>query len=247
MYLETEGMKVMAAADGHQVQHLVEEACRQFDLYILDVMMPGPDGYELCRRLRRRTDVPIILLTARDTEQDKVLGLGVGADDYVTKPFSPLELVARVKAHLRRFSRLAGSQSEGILQCGSVTIDTRARRVSRNGCEVELTAKEYRILEYLAQNAGRVLTRAQIFLTVALLSRAYPVPIGYLILASIVGVFTVNWDLNYLVPWSATIRLTHLFGPVAPATIQGAALTLCLVFVVFNTVNLLYFSTSDVH
>jgi DNA-binding response OmpR family regulator len=163
MYLETEGMKVTAAADGHQVQHLVEEACQQFDLYILDVMMPGPDGYELCRRLRRRTDVPIILLTARDAEQDKVLGLGVGADDYVTKPFSPLELVARVKAHLRRFNRLADSGSGDVLQCGCVTVNTRARRVARNGCEVELTAKEYRILEYLAQNAGQVLTRTQIF------------------------------------------------------------------------------------
>jgi len=163
LYLESEGFAVSCAVDGYEALEKAALPDRPIDLYLLDVMMPGPDGYQLCRRLRERTEVPIVLLTCRDEESDKVLGLGLGADDYITKPFSLLELVARVKAHLRRYHRLTGSTVEDILEFGSLRLDTAGRRVTLGGDEVSLTATEYGILEFMARHAGRVLTRAQIF------------------------------------------------------------------------------------
>ena len=160
-YLKPEGYEVLTATDG--VSGL--KAARAFkpDLLILDVMLPGMDGIELLSRLRRESDVYVILLTARTEETDKIVGLTVGADDYVTKPFSPRELTARVKAALRRLSAGTGIGGDGtILAFRHVRIDAAARKVMVNDSPVELTALEFDILHALAENHGRVLTRGQL-------------------------------------------------------------------------------------
>jgi len=159
--LEAEGYEVATAEDG-------ASALRAFDglpcvLAVLDVMLPDLDGFELARRLRDRTDIPIMMLSARDTDVDKAVGLGVGADDYVTKPFSPLELVARVKAHLRRYALAAPIQASETIDAGPLRIDLSARRAFVRGEEIVLTAKEYDILRMLAEHPGRVYTKAQIY------------------------------------------------------------------------------------
>jgi len=159
--LEAEGYEVATAEDG-------AAALRAFDgppcvLAVLDVMLPDLDGFELARRLRDRTDIPIMMLSARDTDVDKAVGLGVGADDYVTKPFSPLELVARVKAHLRRYALAAAIPANETIDAGVLRIDLSCRRVFVRGEEIALTAKEYDILRMLAEHPGRVYTKAQIY------------------------------------------------------------------------------------
>ena len=160
-YLEPEGYEVHTAADGSAGL----KAARAFkpDLIILDVMLPGMDGVELLTRLRRESDAYVIMLTARTEETDKIIGLSVGADDYVTKPFSPRELVARVKAALRRLQAGAGSGPErSILSFKHVRLDADARSVSVDDRPVELTAAEFDLLRTLADNRGRVLTREQL-------------------------------------------------------------------------------------
>jgi two-component system alkaline phosphatase synthesis response regulator PhoP len=160
-YLKPEGYEVYTAADGEAGL----KAARAFkpDLVILDVMLPGMDGIELLSRLRRESDVYVILLTARTEETDKIVGLSVGADDYVTKPFSPRELTARVKAALRRLQTGAGRGVEGgVLNFRHVRIDVGARQVTVEEVPVELTAIEFDLLRALAENRGRVLTREQL-------------------------------------------------------------------------------------
>ncbi|MFZ5821920.1 MAG: response regulator transcription factor [Chloroflexota bacterium] len=160
-YLEPEGYEVYTAADGEAGL----KAARAFkpDLVILDVMLPGMDGIELLSRLRRESDVYVIMLTARTEETDKIVGLSVGADDYVTKPFSPRELTARVKAALRRLQTGAGQGVEGgALSFRRVRIDVGARQVTVDDLPVELTAIEFDLLRALAENRGRVLTREQL-------------------------------------------------------------------------------------
>jgi DNA-binding response OmpR family regulator len=160
--LEAEGYEVLAAGDAESA--LAAFAERPAVLAILDVMLPGADGFELARRLRERSDIPIVMLSARDTDVDKAVGLGIGADDYVTKPFSPVELVARVKAHLRRYEGASGSGTvHGTSAAGPVVIDRDRRRVTVRGTDVELTAKEFDILSLLAEHPGRVYTKAQIY------------------------------------------------------------------------------------
>jgi len=158
-YLKPEGYEVLTASDGESGL----KAARAFkpDLILLDVMLPGLDGIELLARLRRESDVYVILLTARTEETDKVVGLTVGADDYVTKPFSPRELVARIKAALRRIKASPGPGGE-ILSFQRVRIDTGARTVSVDERPVELTAIEFDLLRAIAENRGRVLTREQL-------------------------------------------------------------------------------------
>lgn len=158
-YLKPEGYEVLTASDGESGL----KAARAFkpDLVLLDVMLPGLDGIELLARLRRESDVYVILLTARTEETDKVVGLTVGADDYVTKPFSPRELVARIKAALRRIKG-ASSQAGEILAFAHVRIDTGARTVTVDDQPVELTAIEFDLLRAIAENRGRVLTREQL-------------------------------------------------------------------------------------
>lgn len=160
-YLKPEGYEVFTASDG--VSGL--KAARAFkpDLVILDVMLPGMDGLELLSKLRRESDVYVIMLTARTEETDKIVGLSVGADDYVTKPFSPRELVARVKAALRRLGSRAGSGGEGgVLSFRHVRIDIGARQATVDDRPVELTTIEFDLLRALAENRGRVLSREQL-------------------------------------------------------------------------------------
>lgn len=158
-YLKPEGYEVLTASDGESGL----KAARAFkpDLILLDIMLPGLDGIELLARLRRESDVYVILLTARTEETDKVVGLTIGADDYVTKPFSPRELVARIKSALRRIKASASSADE-ILSFEHVRIDTGARTVSVDDQPVELTAIEFDLLRAIAENRGRVLTREQL-------------------------------------------------------------------------------------
>lgn len=158
--LEAEGYEVVTAGDAEGgLRVCSDQPCV---LAILDIMLPDTDGIELARRLRERSDIPIIMLSAKDSDVDKAVGLGVGADDYVTKPFSPIELVARVKAHLRRYESANGGLAE-VIETGSVRIDVRRRRVAVRGTDVELTAKEFDILQMLAEHPGRVYTKAQIY------------------------------------------------------------------------------------
>ena len=160
-YLKPEGYEVHTAADGPSGL----KAARVFkpDLIILDVMLPGMDGIELLSRLRRESDVYVILLTARTEETDKIVGLSVGADDYVTKPFSPRELTARVKAALRRIQAGAGARSDTSLYAfRHLRMDTGARTVHVDESPVELTAIEFDLLRALVENRGRVLTRDQL-------------------------------------------------------------------------------------
>jgi two-component system alkaline phosphatase synthesis response regulator PhoP len=160
-YLKPEGYDVYTASDGEAGL----KSARAFkpDLILLDVMLPGMDGIELLTRLRRESDVYVIMLTARTEETDKIVGLTVGADDYVTKPFSPRELTARVKAALRRIQAVAGGGGEGgVLSFRHVRIDIGGRQVSVDEYPVELTAIEFDLLRALAENRGRVLTREQL-------------------------------------------------------------------------------------
>jgi len=131
------------------------------DLVLLDLMLPGLSGTEVCRQLRARSNVPIIMLTAKDTEVDKVVGLELGADDYVTKPYSKAELIARIKAVLRRQSDLSES-IDPVLVAGPVRIDVERHQVNVNNESISLPLKEFELLEYLVRNSGRVLTRAQL-------------------------------------------------------------------------------------
>lgn len=160
-YLKPEGFEVYTAADGNAGL----KSARAFkpDLIILDLMLPGMDGIELLSRLRRESDVYVIMLTARTDETDKIVGLSVGADDYVTKPFSPRELVARVKAALRRIKTGSGSGEErSVLSFKHVRIDVGAHTVTVDDVPVELTSIEFDLLRALAENRGRVLSREQL-------------------------------------------------------------------------------------
>ena len=131
------------------------------DLVLLDLMLPGLSGTEVCKQLRSRSDVPIIMLTAKDTEVDKVVGLELGADDYVTKPYSKAELVARIRAVLRRQGEVSNPQ-EGVITAGPVRIDVERHQVNINNELISLPLKEFELLEFLVRNSGRVLTRAQL-------------------------------------------------------------------------------------
>lgn len=159
--LEKEGFSVLGGYDGEEC--LRKARAEAPDLVILDLMLPGIDGIEVCQQLRRETTVPIIMLTAKAEEFDKVLGLSVGADDYVTKPFSPRELVARVKAILRRQSmnleRSRAEKANGQTRIGRLVIDTDQFEVWARGKRIELTPKEFDLLRVLVANRGKVLTR----------------------------------------------------------------------------------------
>ena len=155
------------ARDGYTVRHVADGAhalpvARDFrpDLVILDIMLPNRSGVEICRELRAQGNTPIIMLTARDEESDKILGLGLGADDYMTKPFSPRELVARVKAVLRRAAGPSSVEAgRDVIRAGDVEIDMATRRVTRGDVAVDLTAKEFDLLAHMAAHPGRVYTR----------------------------------------------------------------------------------------
>src|SRR5437016_3523080 len=161
--LEKEGYEVVPALDGQEALASFEQG--QFDLVVLDIMLPKIDGLEVCRRLRARSSVPIIMLTAKSEEIDKVLGLELGADDYITKPFSMREFRSRVKAALRRADmapRADAADDEPALEVGELSIDFAKRRVALRGEEVRLTFVEFEILGALARDAGRVFSRDQL-------------------------------------------------------------------------------------
>jgi DNA-binding response OmpR family regulator len=159
MYLEREGFRVMAAYDGEGA--LEKARSEEPNLIVLDIMLPKIDGFEVCRRLRAESDLPIIMLTARDDDIDKIVGLEIGADDYMTKPFNPRELVARVKAILRRAERTPRPRDER-LEIGDVVIDPARREVLVAGEAVSLRTKEFDLLLAFAQHPGIVLTREQL-------------------------------------------------------------------------------------
>jgi two-component system response regulator RegX3 len=158
--LRREGFDAVVASTG--VDALAEFDRGGADIVLLDLMLPGLPGTEVCRALRARSGVPIIMLTAKDAEIDKVVGLELGADDYVTKPYSARELVARIRAVLRRRGDAAEPQPEGVLEAGPVRMDVERHVVAVDGALVALPLKEFDLLEYLLRNAGRVLTRGQL-------------------------------------------------------------------------------------
>jgi DNA-binding response OmpR family regulator len=159
MYLQEEGYKVISAANGED--GLARAGDGAPELVILDIMLPDIDGFEVCRRLRQDSDIPIIMLTARDTSTDKVVGLELGADDYITKPFDPRELVARVKSVLRRVTA-AGEPEPELLSAGELALDTARHEVKAGEEEFKLTAKEFELLQYLMLNKGLALSRQQL-------------------------------------------------------------------------------------
>lgn len=162
-YLELSGFSV--EIEGNGLDGLDRALTEEFDLFILDLMLPGVDGFEICRQIREQKNTPIIIISAKKDDIDKIRGLGLGADDYITKPFSPSELVARVKSHLTRYERLVGetqSQNE-VVEIRGIKIDKTARRVYVNGEEKTLTTKEFDLLAFLASNPNRVFTKEEIF------------------------------------------------------------------------------------
>ena len=162
-YLELSGFEVEIASDGTSgLKKALEEG---FHLVILDLMLPGVDGFEICRQIREVKNIPIIMVSAKKDDIDKIRGLGLGADDYMTKPFSPSELVARVKAHLNRYERLVSSnvKENSIIEIRGIKIDKTARRVWVNGEEKNFTSREFDLLSFLAENPNHVFTKEELF------------------------------------------------------------------------------------
>ena len=162
-YLELSGFDVEIENDGTSG---MERALNEdFDMFILDLMLPGTDGFEICRKIREKKNTPVLMVSAKKDDIDKIRGLGLGADDYITKPFSPSELVARVKAHMERYNRLVGSnvQKNDVIEIRGIKIDKTARRVWINGEETTFTTKEFDLLTFLAENPNRVFTKEELF------------------------------------------------------------------------------------
>ena len=162
-YLELSGFDVEIENDGTSG---MERALNEdFDMFILDLMLPGTDGFEICRKIREKKNTPVLMVSAKKDDIDKIRGLGLGADDYITKPFSPSELVAQVKAHLARYERLIGStaQKNDIIEIRGIRIDKTARRVWVNEEEKQFTTKEFDLLTFLAENPNHVFTKDELF------------------------------------------------------------------------------------
>ncbi len=162
-YLELSGFEVEIETDGESgLQRALEG---NFDLYILDLMLPGTDGFEICTKIRKENDKPILMVSAKKDDIDKIHGLGLGADDYITKPFSPSELVARVKAHISRYQRISSNTTESHdeIEIRGLKIDKTARRVWVNGEEKNLTTKEFDLLTFLAEHPNHVFSKEELF------------------------------------------------------------------------------------
>ena len=162
-YLELSGFEVEIETNGeHGLKKVLEE---DYNMVILDLMLPGMDGFEVCRQIREHKNLPVLMVSAKKDDIDKIRGLGMGADDYVTKPFSPSELVARVKAHLARYERLIGSgaMQNDIVEIRGIRIDKTARRVWINEEEKQFTTKEFDLLTFLAENPNHVFTKEELF------------------------------------------------------------------------------------
>ncbi|SHI92671.1 DNA-binding response regulator, OmpR family, contains REC and winged-helix (wHTH) domain [Clostridium amylolyticum] len=161
LHLSKDGYKIFEAENGLEAINIFEK--NNIDLAVLDVMMPIMDGINVLRKIRESSTIPVIFLTARGEESDKILGLGLGADDYIVKPFSPLELSARVQAHLRRYYKYTAEKPIREVIIGDITINKESYTVYKKNNKVDLNAKEYRILELLMDNPGRVFTKKQIY------------------------------------------------------------------------------------
>lgn len=162
IYLEQEGYEVLTAYDG--MQALAQIRQNRIDLLVIDVMMPKLDGIHATMKIREESKVPVIIISAKSEDADKILGLNIGADDYVTKPFNPLELIARVKSQLRRYTKLGSAQSsEHVFQTGELVVDDERKEVTVDGEPVRMTPVEYKILLLLTKNAGRVFSIEQIY------------------------------------------------------------------------------------
>lgn len=162
-YLELSGFEVKICNTGDEgLQTALRE---KFDLIVLDLMLPGLDGFEVCKKIREEKNIPIIMVSAKKEDIDKIRGLGMGADDYMTKPFSPSELVARVKAHLARYDRLVGSSNKNndVIEIRGIRIDKTARRVIVDGEEKAFTGKEFDLLTFLAEHPNHVYTKEELF------------------------------------------------------------------------------------
>ena len=162
-YLELSDFEVEIETDG--IRGLNKALSQDFDLFILDLMLPGVDGFEICKQIRQKKNTPILMVSAKKDDIDKIHGLGLGADDYITKPFSPSELVARVKAHLARYNRLIGSNQveNQVVEIRGIKIDKTARRVWIQGEEKTFTTKEFDLLTFLAENPNHVYTKEELF------------------------------------------------------------------------------------
>ncbi|TBL69079.1 response regulator transcription factor [Paenibacillus thalictri] len=164
-YLEISGFETEIVADGSKVVNMILEG--GYDLLILDLMLPGCSGYDICREIRDQTEIPILMVTAKTQSIDKIRGLGLGADDYIAKPFDPAELVARVKSHLNRYHRLTNAYSrtaeESAIQIGNLKIMTRSWKVYRDGQEIKFPNREFELLKFLAMNPNIVFSKDQLF------------------------------------------------------------------------------------
>ena len=162
-YLELSGFDVTLASDGKEGLDIALK--EDFDIIILDIMLPGMDGFDICKEIRKEKDIPIIMVSAKKEDIDKIRGLGIGADDYMTKPFSPSELVARVKAHLARYERLLTNNKpeNEIIEIRGIKLDKTARRVFVNGEEKSFTTKEFDLLTFLAEHPNHVYTKEELF------------------------------------------------------------------------------------
>ncbi len=162
-YLQINGFEVDIENNGESGLKRIQKD--DYDLIILDLMLPKIDGFEVCRQIRNGSNVPVLMVSAKKEDIDKIRGLGLGADDYITKPFSPSELVARVKAHIARYERLVGNkeQKKDVINIRGLSIEKTSRRAFVNGSEVFLTAKEFDLLSYMAANPNRVFSKEELF------------------------------------------------------------------------------------
>ena len=165
-YLEIEGFQTQVISDGGAVEEAALTGA--YDLILLDLMLPGRSGYEVCRRIRDQVDVPILMVTARTESVDKIRGLGLGADDYIAKPFDPAELVARVKSHLSRYQRLTGGRGEddGAIQVGDLRILPQSWKVFKGNQEIKMPNREFALLKFLAENPNIVFSKERLFETI---------------------------------------------------------------------------------
>ncbi len=163
LYLENEGYGVLWAKDGVEASEIFDK--EKVDLALVDIMMPRMNGYELTKYIRKKSNIPIIILSAAQLDSDKILGLNLGADDYMVKPFNPLELIARINANLRRFYKLGNVKDadDGKISIGELTLDTHMLTLEKRGVPINLTATEYKILVMLMKSPGRVFTKMQIY------------------------------------------------------------------------------------
>ncbi len=162
IYLTSEGFETVEAYSGDEALQMMKKT--RIDLVLMDVMMPGTDGLSATVKLRETSNVPVILLTAKSEDTDKVLGLNLGADDYVTKPFNPVELIARVRSQLRRYNTLGGSpENKDLYVCGGIELDDRTRQVTVDGAPITLTPTEYDILKLFLQHPGKVMSPKEIY------------------------------------------------------------------------------------